>query len=954
MAALLDVRTGERRNTLAAFATLFAVTGGHTLLETARDALFLAKLPASRLPWMYLAIVVAALALGQVGGRGPRSSGRAAVSAALAFAALVTAGFWTLLASPSQPVLYALYIWTGLFASWVTVQFWTLLGRVHTVTQAKRLYGIIGAGAVLGAVVGAFGARWAMSVLSPRTSVLLSAVVFAAAIVPCALVRIPELAAPAVGDARKSEAAGRRQMSTGVRLLWDNAFARRVLGIVLVSTVSVTLADYVFKSTLSANIHDARALGEALSTFYAVTNTLALVTQLAVAPWVFRTLGVQRALFLFPSLLVVAATNVIVSGGGLVAALALKGLDGTFRYSIHRTSTELLLVPVPDGTRERIKPIIDLLGTRGGQAVASIFVLLLVAVAAADPITVGAIVLTLSVVWVGLVFSIRQLYLDVFRETLRSGGLSGKAELPALDLGALETLFAGLNSSRDDEVIASLELLAEQHRERLIPALVLYHPSRDVVLRALEIFTDIGRDDFFSVADRLLEHADGEVAAAALRARTAVSPDETLLRTQLEAGSPEVAATALVALVARKWMSLEEAQERFDAALAARDVRVATALARAVRVWSPDAPDGPVALAFDELLVRLADLAADLHDAPADVRAPAPPGAAPVLLRVPPDVRLLVEVAKAMGARKNPRFVSHLVAMLDRHELRSDARRALELLPGALEALGVALTAPQLPRDVRVHLPRTIAAFPARDAAPLLLRHLAHEKDGAVRFKTLRALVKLRRDDPEVDMDPSTLTSAAEATLDHVAELRRWGAALATQPDECTPSERVLDPLRAAHHLLVDLVHDKEVHASQRLFMLLGLLLREDFDDVWRGLRSHDARRRASSTELVENLVPQPLRQRVMEITSDAPSSEVPLSYEAALREIASRGGRTMRTIAEVRATELGIDLGRGSQPTPPRRTEELAESLGARVASRARDLIGEPAGEEGEGHAPA
>ena len=35
----------------------------HTLLETARDALFLARLPPSRLAWVYLAIAVVILGL---------------------------------------------------------------------------------------------------------------------------------------------------------------------------------------------------------------------------------------------------------------------------------------------------------------------------------------------------------------------------------------------------------------------------------------------------------------------------------------------------------------------------------------------------------------------------------------------------------------------------------------------------------------------------------------------------------------------------------------------------------------------------------------------------------------------------------------------------------------------------------------------------------------------------
>ena len=51
----LDVRPEERRNTFAAFATLLLVTTGHTLLETARDAFFLAKMPVSRQTMLFSA-----------------------------------------------------------------------------------------------------------------------------------------------------------------------------------------------------------------------------------------------------------------------------------------------------------------------------------------------------------------------------------------------------------------------------------------------------------------------------------------------------------------------------------------------------------------------------------------------------------------------------------------------------------------------------------------------------------------------------------------------------------------------------------------------------------------------------------------------------------------------------------------------------------------------------------
>ena len=76
LAPLGDVRPGERRGTVAAFLTIFGILAGHTLLETARDALFLARLPPSELPGVYLAMAVIAILIFQGPWRAPRVGGR--------------------------------------------------------------------------------------------------------------------------------------------------------------------------------------------------------------------------------------------------------------------------------------------------------------------------------------------------------------------------------------------------------------------------------------------------------------------------------------------------------------------------------------------------------------------------------------------------------------------------------------------------------------------------------------------------------------------------------------------------------------------------------------------------------------------------------------------------------------------------------------------------------------
>src|SRR5437867_1751585 len=70
--AFADVRPEERPGVSGAFLTLFGILAAHTLLETARDALFLARLAPSQLPWVYLAMAAVAVGLSLGPGRGAR------------------------------------------------------------------------------------------------------------------------------------------------------------------------------------------------------------------------------------------------------------------------------------------------------------------------------------------------------------------------------------------------------------------------------------------------------------------------------------------------------------------------------------------------------------------------------------------------------------------------------------------------------------------------------------------------------------------------------------------------------------------------------------------------------------------------------------------------------------------------------------------------------------------
>ena len=796
----------------------------HSLIETARDALFLARLPPARLAWVYLAIAVFSLALFVLQEHSRVRSGRTALTTWLITAAAVDVLLWSVIAQPGTWAVYALYTWTGVFASVVVVRFWTLLGDLFSIRQAKRLFSLIGAGGVGGAILGSLLARTLTGFLEPRHLILASAFVVAATALATRVLLPTPKAATAVGPRVEVF-----DLRGPLQAIWLRPYLRRIAGIVLLSAITLTLIDFVFKSAVAASVPPEQ-LASFFASTYLVLNTLSLAVQLFAVSWMMRHLSVNRVLSVLPAL-VVAATSAIVLGGGLVAAIALKGFDGVLRHSLHRTAIEVLYVPLTGDLRSRVKGFIDVLGQRGGQAVASLFIL--AAAALSDSlIASGIAVILFAVAWIRVVATLEAHYLNLFRETLSGVAMRTRLDFPDMDLASLETLLTHLNSADDSKVVAALDVFAEQQRVHLIPALILYHPSRRVVLRALEMFALSGRQDFGAISGLLLQHSDPEVRAAALRTRGwAFGPSQDLYAPFVDDASPIVSATALVGLVSfGGGDAARRARDAIDLCVQSGSHDERLALARAIR-YSPGA-------AYSDVLLRLAETRE------LDVR---------------------IAVALAMREILSARFVSALLPMLPIRALRKEARATLVAIgTEALTQLDAVLGDPQADPDVRLHVPRTISFFPPRPAATVLMRHLETADDGTLGYRILRAIGRCRAADPTLLLDEAVLDRRLEQTLAEAFRLLDRRLSLergaSDEPTRATP----------VHDLLVALLRDRLATATERLFRLVGLLYPdEDARTLYRGLKDPSPKVRDSSRELLGHLLEPPRRGAVLALVDD-------------------------------------------------------------------------------------
>ena len=407
LGAFKTVRRGERRETFTAFSVLFLVLAG-ALLETARDALFLRKLSAEQLPFVYIGLAVASLSVVELYARITGRAGKRALAVSLAACAAITGLFWALVPRSGTWVLYLLYAWPGLIAPLVLLQFWTLVGDMFTITQAKRVYGAIGVGSVAGSIAGTALASWLATHFLPEHLLIPAAAGFAlAGAASLSLQNRGELAKPV----ERSEAQP-DELTRGAAHVLSHPYARGILLIAVVGAASVTLADYVFKSTVALHV-GAAELGNFFARTYLVFNGLSLVCQILFTHLAVRKLGVPLAAAILPAILLVTALGPLALPL-LPAVLLIRGTDAGLRHSLHRTAFELLSVPLSAHTRGLVKRLVDVVAMRGGQALASLAILGLIAL----PHTMTAIMgllIVLSAAWLFAAIRMRRHYVQLFR-----------------------------------------------------------------------------------------------------------------------------------------------------------------------------------------------------------------------------------------------------------------------------------------------------------------------------------------------------------------------------------------------------------------------------------------------------------------------------------------------------------------------------------------------------------
>jgi HEAT repeat protein len=147
---------------------------------------------------------------------------------------------------------------------------------------------------------------------------------------------------------------------------------------------------------------------------------------------------------------------------------------------------------------------------------------------------------------------------------------------------------------------------------------------------------------------------------------------------------------------------------------------------------------------------------------------------------------------------------------------------------------------------VRIHVPRTIAAFESQRAVELLLDAVSKDDDGLVRYKALLGLEKLALESSaRIDSGPIL----REMTRDALEYLRVFAAKFALENEPAARSRLELV-------LVIELFEDKIDQSRDRLARFLHVMQRgDDIQAIFSALASGDRKRHGRAVEFLDALL---------------------------------------------------------------------------------------------------
>ncbi len=879
---MFDVRKGEARRTVLLTLYLMLVLFAYYILKPVSRAIFLSALDIDKLPWLYVLIA-------GVGGifayfytkLAVMVSLRRAVDFATFLSILILIGFWWLVGSKQTWVLYAFNIWVSLFSIMLVAQGWFVAANVFNTREAKRLYGILGVGSVIGAAFGGSFTAATVKVLGTNNLILASAgMVLLSYIVFLITVSLPEVSL----SGKKAVEGEPQSFSFGeiVTAIRRHRHLQVIIAIMVITFVIDVMVEFQFnaQAKLAYKGHKDQ-LTAFLGNFYGLwLNLITFVLQFFITSFVVSHFGVGGTLQIMPITIALASIASLVAPG-LFSTASTRLWEASTRYSFNKTGMELLYLPLPLELRNRTKAFVDIFVDRLSRGIGGMILVFFTAVVVIPFRFFALIVMIFSVAWIFLSMLAKREYIATVRKRLELRRLDFEnVRIRVEDRSMLQLLEATVRDGSPRQAGYALSLLATVSGYDLSGPLRAAAAKSDPELRGpiFDIAASAGLRDLLDDALAEIRSARSGDERPSIRPATRYvlaldAEPKDMARRLLEHPNALVAESAAVFLAERPEMASEVmtpewlAQAAHDPSPARR--RLA---AIAARVGG---------LSGAELLREL------IRDS---------------------EPRVAEAALASVAVLQDRQYLPAVIEDLRNPRLRGAAIETLASFgPKIVGTLSDTLHDESAPAALRRQIPRVLRLIPSQRSVDVLLEALRNA-DLALRSPILRALNRLRENDPKLDYGAGSISDQVMAEAKSYLEQATALAAFADQPKPHTPAG-----------LLYETLENRLNHCLERMFRLLGLRYPPlQIYAAWRAVQRGKGDDLSAALEFLDNVLDRELKRVIVPLLDASDNARLVQfgqeyfglerkSIEDALRDLMRGGDEWLASCAVATAAELQL-----------------------------------------------
>jgi len=824
-----QIREGEGITALLMINYSFLVMTSYSIIKPITRSKFIDGLGAENIPYIQLAagVMIGGIMLGYswLMARLPRRWGLPIIQGWIAILLLL---FWFLFHLDSEWISVAFYF-TGLIIGLLLIsQFWTVANIIYDVRQAKRLFGFIGAGAPLGGIVGSLITVLWVGRIGSTNLLLVSTIFMSLGIVVVIAIILREPSGNQSPIFREGRAPNPWQ---AMDLLRNSKQLQFIALVMCLAAICDTIIEQQLNMAAEALKGEESAIAGFLAGLQILTSSFSVLIQFLLTSRILRLLGIGFAIMILPISTGLTAA-IILLNAALWAPATARVVDQSLRYTVEKTTREMLYMPLPGDIKIRAKTFVDVTVDRFSKGLAAILILFLIKPWGLNLNLqqISYATLVIMVLWILTALRAKRDYIDSFHRSLETRAvMPSDVAIADADISTLKGLVEELDLDDEQRVMYAMDILESLDKKELITPLVLEHDSRAVQIRALRLLNNLSPPMALQWLPRvklLLNGKDSELRAAAIGALAGMTSIDTtkMVRPCLSDENPSIALTAAMILTRSHnpddWKAAEGVLEKFGTDPASWSVETRKELA-AVLGRIPDAR-------FYRLLLPL------LADSSLDVAQEA------------------MRSVRLVGA-SDFIFVPALVLLLRNPWLKSGAREMLaEYGPEVLNTLDHYLGEREEDIFIRRQIPSTIARIPCWESAAILLDALDYP-DGQIHFEVLAGLERLHERNG-LDFDSVLI----EQQILKEGERQTYYAAFCQRFRE--------EGMPGGSSLLAAALREKTDRGIDRIFRLLGLIL--PLRDIAAARWSIESGRpsRAKALEYLDNMLSAGLRRRIIPV----------------------------------------------------------------------------------------